>query len=73
MAKKSRRTPQLSDAQLYRPGAKADAVVETPVTTAVSEETLAEEYRYVLTDLKKIAWLALVMLGLLIALAFVLV
>jgi hypothetical protein len=67
--KKSR--PRLSEAQLYQPN-QAASVVE-PAQPGSGEEDLAEEYRYVLTDLKRIAILALVMLAVLIVLSFVLV
>ncbi len=73
---------KLSAAQTYRPQAGA-----APASTKKAgkrraaqtkhhiptEEELAEEYRYVLTDLKRIGILALVMLALLIALAIVLI
>ncbi len=74
---------RLSAAQTYRPAegrAPQVAVKSTRRRRTVqvkhhipTEEELAEEYRYVLTDLKRIGILALVMLVLLIALAFVLV
>lgn len=87
MAKKSKKRtssggPRLSERQLYQPGMQAVAAPSTAVAptrkaAAVNaqpaDEDLAAEYRYVLTDLKKIAWLALAMLVLLIALAFVVV
>ena len=79
--KKRRRSPRLSERQLYRPGmdsvvggaAAAPASKTSAATKRPADEDLAEEYRYVLTDLKKIAWLVLAMLVLLIALAFVVV
>lgn len=87
MAKKTKKRtssggPRLSERQLYRPGmdsvavpsaAVASAGKATAVVAQPADEELAAEYRYVLTDLKKIAWLALAMLVLLIALAFVVV
>ncbi len=86
MAKKTKKRsndrPRLSESQLYRPGVDgikpaAAAVAPTMKAVAVSAQPadadLVEEYRYVLTDLKKIAWLALAMLALLIVLAFVVV
>ena len=88
MAKKSKRKygkkgkkRRLSAAQTYRPaeGTQLKAAAK-PKRRSVqmkhhipTEEELAEEYRYVLTDLKRIGILALVMLVLLIVLAFVLV
>jgi hypothetical protein len=84
MSKKNRKksTPRLSPAQLYRPGmattptAKAEEETPDVLPTAAnvpSEETLAAEYQYVISDLKRIGVLALVMLVLLIVLAFVLI
>ena len=87
MAKKTKKRtssggPRLSERQLYQPGMENVAVpsaVVAPANKALSvaaqpaDEDLAAEYRYVLTDLKKIAWLALAMLVLLIALAFIVV
>ncbi|HQE92229.1 MAG TPA: hypothetical protein PLH19_06040 [Anaerolineae bacterium] len=80
MAKKAKKRsggPRLSESQRYQPG-KPSGVV-TPVRQAETVSTLpantdlVEEYRYVLTDLKKIGWLALAMLTLLVVLAFILV
>ncbi|HOT92880.1 MAG TPA: hypothetical protein PLJ78_17005 [Anaerolineae bacterium] len=75
--KKSYRGPRLSEAQRYRPEAKvgAAAPVSQPVVASVvpADADLMEEYRYVLTDLKRIAWLAVAMLALLIVLAFIIV
>ncbi len=49
-------------------------VVPVQATTQIpTEEQLAQEYAYVLTDLRKIGILALALLALLIVLAFVLV
>lgn len=86
MAKKTKKRsnggPRLSGRQLYQPGMDGVAVPSATVTPAVkavavtaqpADEDLAAEYRYVLTDLKKIAWLAVVMLVLLVALALVVV
>jgi hypothetical protein len=85
MAKKTKKRsnggPRLSKRQLYQPGMDGvngvSAAVSLTETVAVAaqpdDEDLAVEYRYVLTDLKKIAWLALAMLVLLIVLAFVVV
>ncbi len=68
MGKKSS-SPRLSAAQLRRPGTE-DGFQKA---RDVDEQDLAEEYRYVVADLKRIGVLALVMLALLIVLAFVLV
>jgi hypothetical protein len=82
MSKKNRKksTPRLSQAQLYRPGVATTSTQseETPAVlqgaaNVPSEETLAEEYQYVISDLKRIGLLALIMLALLIVLAFVLI
>ncbi len=79
MAKKTRRSSgaRLSEAQLYRPtlGAPvaAKAVAAAPAAHVPTDEQLAQEYRYVTTDLKRIGVLALAMLVLLIVLAFVIV
>ncbi len=72
---------KLSAAQTYRPveGAQPKATAKSKRRAAQTkhhiptEEELAEEYRYVLTDLKRIGILALVMLALLIVLAIVLI
>ncbi len=86
--KKSSGKSRLSKKQRYIPAAKATGdvggetigstlkrrqVTRKATTRIPTEEELAEEYRYVLTDLKKIGWLALAMLALLIALAFIIV
>ena len=85
MAKKTKKRktgkPRLSERQLHQPGmagisgVSATASIAETVTSSAQpdDEDLAAEYRYVLTDLKKIAWLALAMLVLLIVLAFVVV
>jgi hypothetical protein len=70
MAKK-KRAPRLSEAQLYRP--TKNAVAEEVPEEASSAEVLAEEYQYVIQDLKKIGWLAVAMLALLVVLALVIV
>ncbi len=74
MAEKSRRRKErdirLSEAQLRRPGME-DIVRGPDVSDASSSQSssLAQEYDYVLADLGRIAIIALVMLGALIALA----
>ena len=86
MAKKTKKRssggPRLSESQRYQPGVdgiggQAAAVVQpvkaVAATAQPADVELVEEYRYVLTDLKKIAWLALAMLTLLVALAFIVV
>lgn len=86
MAKKTKKRsnggPRLSERQLYQPGmdgivgvATAAPTIKVPAVVAAQpvDDDLAAEYRYVLTDLKKIAWLALAMLVLLVALAFIVV
>lgn len=85
MAKKTKKRsnggPRLSERQLYQPGMDGIVGVATaptikaPAVVAAQpvDDDLAAEYRYVLTDLKKIAWLALAMLVLLVALAFIVV
>jgi hypothetical protein len=75
MAKKKREAPRLSEAQLYRPtkNAVTDVAAEEIPEDASSAEVLAEEYQYVIQDLKKIGWLALAMLALLVVLALVIV
>lgn len=77
MAKKSskRREPRLSEAQRYAPQAALEtaSVRSASVSGAAgsAEVDLAEEYRYVFTDLKRIGVLALVMLAVLVVLALV--
>jgi hypothetical protein len=89
MAKKSRkkRATKLSKAQRYHPGAKGVPAPAQKTKTAKvrraarggqsvhipTDAELTEEYRYVLTDLKRIGLLALAMLALLIVLAIILV
>jgi len=85
MAKKTKKRsngPRLSESQRYQPGVDGVAVPSAVIIPAVkavaataqpADEDLVEEYRYVLTDLKKIAWLAVAMLALLVVLAFVVV
>ncbi|MEE8390924.1 MAG: hypothetical protein V3S14_09050 [Anaerolineae bacterium] len=81
MAKKSRRIRKqgqpvrLSAAQMVQPGMdempKVTSVA-TPARSAPQVTDLREEYRYVITDLKRIGIIALVMLVALIVLAFLL-
>jgi hypothetical protein len=79
--KRSNGGPRLSERQLHQPGMGSIGgaittapLIKAPVAAAQpADEDLAAEYRYVLTDLKKIAWLALTMLVLLVALAFIVV
>jgi hypothetical protein len=83
MSKKNRKksTPRLSQTQLYRPGMATTPTSKVAETTDVlqaaadvpSEETLVAEYQYVISDLKRIGFLALIMLILLIVLAIVLI
>lgn len=80
MSKKPRRRhpqkPRLSPSQLVRPDDQArPAPIATP-TPQVRVKTLTdlqEEYRYVVTDLKRIAIIAVVMLVVMIVLAFLLI
>jgi len=81
MAKKSRRVrkqgrpARLSPAQMTQPeaGRAADKpIVATPVQSAPKVSDLREEYRYVITDLKRIGIIAAAMLVVLIALALLL-
>jgi hypothetical protein len=75
MAKKSRRKAdqdiRLSEAQMRLPG--TEGVVGPKPDDAVdsSSETpqLAQDYHYVLADLRRIGLIAIVMLGMLVALA----
>ena len=79
--KRSATSPRLTESQLYQPGrtgtahprAGVKASSEAASSRIPNEEELRGEYRYVLTDLKKIAWLALAMLILLVVLAMVIV
>lgn len=79
MAKKSRRDKdqdiRLSEAQLRRPGSE-DAISSKPddgsSRSPVQTSELAEEYDYVVADLRRIGVIAVVMLGALITLALLL-
>ena len=85
MAKKTKKRsnggPRLTERQLYQPGMSgvgatsvaAPMIAAAAVAVEPADDDLAAEYRYVLTDLKKIAWLAVAMLVLLVVLAFVVV
>jgi hypothetical protein len=80
MAKKSRRAKKRAGQKRATPAARPRQPV-TPPGVTVAQETealaetkavqLAEEYRYVYSDLKRIAILAGVMLAALIVLSFV--
>ncbi|MEA3397358.1 MAG: hypothetical protein U9R05_07845 [Chloroflexota bacterium] len=86
-SRKKRAATKLSKAQRYHPGAKGvPAPAQNTKTSKVrraarvghsvsipTDAELTEEYRYVLTDLKRIGLLALAMLALLIVLAVILV
>jgi hypothetical protein len=78
LAKRGSRTREkgirLSEAQLRQPGAeRLVPVKEVTAGSAQAEPSdLAEEYRYVTADLKRIAIIAAVMLAVLIALALAL-
>ena len=62
--------PRLSPAQMVRPDYKAD---KAEISQNKGSEDLREAYRYVLTDLRRIAIIAVIMLVLMIVLAVVLV
>ena len=79
MAKKSRRIRKksrqihLSPSQLVQPGEEADAPIAAALARpGLKVADLREEYRYVITDLKRIGVIAVGMLAVLIALAFLL-
>ena len=78
MAKKSRRVKKqgkarLSAAQMVQPTvSEASEAVAVPVRPTQQAPDLREEYRYVVTDLKRIGVIALVMLAVLIVLALTL-
>ena len=81
MAKKSRRVrkkgrpARLSPAQMAQPevGRAADTpIVAAPVQFTPKASDLREEYHYVIADLKRIGFIAAVMLVALIALALLL-
>lgn len=81
MAKKSRRVRRrqrqirLSQAQMVQPGmsrAVGLSPVVTPTQSPAPTTDLREEYRYVITDLRRIGILAVAMLAVLIVLALLL-
>ena len=70
MAKKVRRA-RLSATQTYMPtAAPVEATTAPPTSTASREVNFSEEYRYILSDLKRIGILAAVILSGLVALSF---
>jgi hypothetical protein len=75
MAKRSRRRDEreirLSATQMKQPGIERVAPVERKVAVPEASQgsELAEEYRYVTADLRRIAIIAVVMLTVLVALA----
>ena len=79
MAKKSRRVkskstgPRFTEAQMVRPVVGPDGSDLLPKSQVEPKASLAEEYQYVATDLKRIGAIAVVMLVVMIVLAFVLV
>jgi hypothetical protein len=77
MAEKSRRNVdreiRLSETQMRQPGMEGMGEAEPTSSSSSSQEPqLAEEYRYVVADLKRIAVIAAVMLVVLIGLALLL-
>jgi hypothetical protein len=77
MTDKSRRNVdreiRLSETQMRQPGMEEMAEAEaTPSLSSSQESQLAEEYRYVVADLRRIAVIAAVMLVVLIGLALLL-
>ncbi len=79
MAKKSRRArkrsqvPRLTSAQLVQPGTQGESAAAPSAPGRAKEvaQDLREEYRYVATDLRRIAIIAAVMLAVMITLALV--
>lgn len=65
---------RLSETQMRQPGMDDVAALKPDVPEASSGKTseLAEEYGYVLSDLSRIGIIAVVMLGVLVGLAFIL-
>jgi hypothetical protein len=76
-ARKSKKQPTLSAAQMVQPGAEADgsgrAQAAEPAALRRSTVDLDAEYVYVISDLKRIGAIAAGMLALLIVLAVVLI
>jgi hypothetical protein len=81
MAKKTRRVRKgkqpvrLSAAQMVQPGAgevAQSSSVAAPVQSTPQAANLAEEYHYVIADLKRIGVIAVAMLAALIVVAFLL-
>lgn len=77
MVKKSRRDRdqdiRLSEAQMRLPGREAVVSPEPDDATGTSSSRrseLAQQYHYVLADLRRIGVIAVVMLGVLVGLAF---
>jgi hypothetical protein len=73
--KKKGRPVRLSPTQMVQPGGGEMADVPFPAVQArpvVQVSDLREEYRYVITDLKRIGIIAVAMLAVLIALALLL-
>lgn len=73
MANKSRRNKdqeiRLSEAQMRRPGMEDTIRAEDSASASSQTSELAQEYRYVVADLRRIGIIAAVMLAVLIGLA----
>jgi hypothetical protein len=67
MAKKSTNGPRLSPAQMVRPKGEVPAAS----VDAEGPRDLTEEYSYVVADLKRIGFIALAMLAIMLILVFV--
>lgn len=63
---------RLSEAQMRQPGMDVDEAESMPGLSSSHESQLAEEYRYVAADLKRIAVIAAVMVVVLVGLALLL-
>ena len=69
-SQRKRRGPRLSPTQLAQPSAAPTAAQAGALGLPAAEPSdLREEYRYVVTDLKRIAIIAVVMMVVMIALA----
>ena len=68
-ARKQRKPPRLSDAQLVVPEVTEQSRAQKSVSR--SKTNLEEEYRYVVSDLKRIAIIAAIMLAVMVILAVV--